>query len=189
VSLRIVIPVKPFDEAKSRLAPELDADSRARLARQLFLHVFETVRKFANCRNVIVVSRAAEVLTLAEAAGAIALRESSPPELNAALDQTAQFTSKSGATRILVVASDLPLLSPADLAALAQGACSIAPDRHRRGTNALLWPVVLGFRFGADSFENHAAAARAAGFDPVIVLRRGLAHDVDVPDDLKDLPF
>lgn len=172
-----------------RLSPAMDAEARARLARQLFLHVFATIRSCAGTRDVIVVSRAQEILALAATDGAVALEETSPPDLNAALEQAARFARDAGATRILVVASDLPLLRGADVEAMTRNNCAIAPDRHKRGTNALLWPAnpLLGFSFGEDSFARHAAAARAAGFDPRIVSRPGLAHDVDLPEDLAGL--
>jgi 2-phospho-L-lactate guanylyltransferase len=167
----------------------MDAEARAKLARQLFLHVFATIRSFAETRDVIVVSRAPEILALAATDGAVALEETSAPDLNAALEQAARFARDAGAMRLLVVASDLPLLSSADVEAMTRNDCAIAPDRHRRGTNALLWPAnpLLGFFFGEDSFAHHKAAARAIGFDPRIVSRPGLAHDVDMPEDLADL--
>ena len=87
---------------------------------------------------------------------------------------------------LLVLASDLPLLNEDDLAAVTMEDCAIAPDRRGTGTNALLWPTrpLPGFFFGENSFERHDASARAAGLEPKIVRRPGLAHDVDLPDDL-----
>jgi 2-phospho-L-lactate guanylyltransferase len=188
--LCIIVPVKPFDEAKRRLSPVLDAKARAELARRLFLHVVSTAARFADGRNVIVVSRAPEVLLLAKKEGAIALEETSRPDLNAALVQASAFAGGLGATRLLVVAGDLPLVHAADLAAITDAECAIAPDRHQHGTNALLWPAIPApeFKFGENSFQHHVAMATASGFEPRIVTRTGLAHDVDVPEDLRDLP-
>jgi 2-phospho-L-lactate guanylyltransferase len=62
----------------------------------------------------------------------------------------------------------------------------VAPDRLGTGTNglALSPPGVIGFRFGAGSFAAHRAEAAAAGLEPVIVTRPGLAFDLDTPEDL-----
>lgn len=190
MTLRIIIPVKPFNEAKRRLSPAMDESARAELARKLYAHVLATAIDFADAWKVIVVSRAPEVLSLAEAQGAIPLPESARPDLNAALAQAADFAREGGATQLLVVAADLPLLQGSDLEAMRDVDSAIAPDRHGLGTNALLLPArpAPGFHFGENSFTRHLAAAKAAGFDPRIVSRPGLAHDVDVPEDLLDLP-
>jgi 2-phospho-L-lactate guanylyltransferase (CobY/MobA/RfbA family) len=42
----------------------------------------------------------------------------------------------------------------------------------------------MGFRFGSGSFVAHQGAARAAGIEPVVVDRPGLAFDLDTPADL-----
>ncbi|HEX4157289.1 MAG TPA: 2-phospho-L-lactate guanylyltransferase [Rhizomicrobium sp.] len=184
MDLRIILPVKPFAEAKQRLAPAMTAAARARLAEQMFLHVFATARAFAGAPGIIVISRGTDALAFATGQGAIALAEQPLSDLNGALRQASAFARKSGAAKLLVAASDLPLLGEADLAALAGHDCAIAPDRHGRGTNALLWPATLDFHFGENSFEHHRAIASSAGSEAHIVTRPGLAHDIDVPADL-----
>jgi 2-phospho-L-lactate guanylyltransferase len=59
------------------------------------------------------------------------------------------------------------------------------PDRHGRGTNALLLspPDVIEFCFGGDSRYAHEGAALAAGAH-VEVLDGPLTLDIDTPDDL-----
>jgi 2-phospho-L-lactate guanylyltransferase len=184
MDLRIILPVKPFAEAKQRLAPAMTAAARARLAEDMFVHVLATASAFAKPSAIIVVSRGPDVLDHARAMGAIALTEQSPSGLNPALLQASEFARESGAAKLLVVASDLPQLCEADLAALARHDCAIAPDRHGRGTNALLWPATLDFHFGENSFERHRAIASSAGYEVRIVSRPGIAYDVDLPSDL-----
>lgn len=184
--MRIVIPVKPFGEAKRRLATAMDAATRANLARDLFGHVFAEAAQFAGPGSVVVVSRSPEILQFAEMHGAAALPEGPEPELNAALECAAARARAEGVARLLVIASDLPLLGRDDLAMLADDRCAVAPDTHGTGTNALLWPLTpdAGFHFGENSFARHCAAARRCRWEPRIVISAGLAHDIDVPDDL-----
>lgn len=184
MDLRIVIPAKPFTEAKQRLASVLNPVQRAELAERMFRHVFMVAESFLGAANVLVVSRSEDVLTLARNADAITVREGNPSDLNFAVTQAA---GAAGAPRVLVVASDLPLLRRDDLAEMARHECAVAPDHHQRGTNALLWPAHLPFAFGENSFARHGAIAAAAGIDPIIVARRGLAQDVDEPTDLNSI--
>src|ERR1700735_2525447 len=108
MDLRIILPVKPFGEAKQRLAEAIKPAARARLAEDMFRHVFAVATDFAGPSAIIVVSRGPDVLELATTRGAMALVEHSPFNLNAALRQAAAFAGDSGASNLLVVASDLP---------------------------------------------------------------------------------
>lgn len=190
MSLRIVIPVKPFAEAKQRLAPALNAEARARLAESMFRHVFDVATGFAGSHAVIVITRAPDIVRYAADNGAVGLSETGTPDLNSALLQAADFARATGASRLLIIASDLPLLCESDLEAMAAQSCAIAPDRRGQGTNALLWPLgpLPGFRFGEGSFARHRAAAKEAGLDPQTVFRPGLMHDIDLPCDLLHCP-
>ncbi len=179
-----IIPAKPFEHAKTRLAPVIGALEREDLARRLFLHVLKTTLRFSG--PVVVVSRSREVLRLAQSEGAVGLKEMCRPDLNAALEQAAKYAHARGALKLLIVPGDLPLLDLPDLRALARETCAIAPDRLGRGTNALLWPATHRpkFQFGIDSFRSHWNSAKALGLRPRAIVREGFAHDIDVPGDL-----
>lgn len=182
--MRVIIPVKSFAEAKQRLSPALNQRQRAHLAERMFRHVLGVAAAVFSAARVLVISRSQDALALAEAGGATPLAERTPSALNMALRQAADFVRTQGHSKILILASDLPLLEEDDLAEIAGNDCSIAPDRHNSGTNALLWPVDLSFQFGQASFARHRNIAETAGLVPTILVRKGLAHDVDLPADL-----
>lgn len=192
MSLWTVVPVKPFDEAKTRLAGAMTPEQRFALASRLFERTLRTALRFARERPVLVVTRSDGILRAAAELGAMALRESEPGGLNAALAQAAAHVRGQGGTQLLVVATDLPLLDVGDLnsieASAAQG-YAIAPDLHFSGTNALLLPAsdTPLFAFGLHSYSAHAAGIRQRGADPKIVFRLGLALDIDQPEDLAAL--
>jgi len=181
MDLRVIIPVKPFAEAKQRLASVLNPVQRMQLAERMFRHVFARAVSSFGAANVLVVSRSEDVLAMARSEGGISVQEANRSDLNSALLQAVRAAAVS---RVLVVASDLPILGCDDLAEMAREECAIAPDRHQHGTNALVWPAHLPFAFGENSFARHRAIAEGAGLTPITLVRRGLAHDVDVPEDL-----
>jgi 2-phospho-L-lactate guanylyltransferase len=104
--------------------------------------------------------------------------------LNAELEAARQAMSPA---RLLVIHADLPLVAAKDIEALLDAAefagVAIAPDRHGSGTNALAiaGDRPLRFCFGEDSFALHRAQV---GEDCPVLQRRGLALDIDTPDDL-----
>lgn len=184
MSLRIVIPVRPLGQGKTRLSPILSSPARAELARAMFAHVLGVARQLA---PVHVISRDADVLALAQHP----LRELGEG-LNPALEQAARELG--GDRPVLALSADLPLLSAQDLAAMValldEADVIAAPDRAGRGTNALLLarPGLIAYRFGPDSLSAHRGAATAAGLRFTCCERPGLASDVDRPEDLALLP-
>jgi 2-phospho-L-lactate guanylyltransferase len=62
----------------------------------------------------------------------------------------------------------------------------VAPDRHRKGTNALLvCPVgLIEYDFGPGSFQKHCDQALKAGARLEIFDLPSMALDVDIPEDL-----
>jgi 2-phospho-L-lactate guanylyltransferase len=164
--LAVVIPLRALEGAKSRLGEVLDAEER----RDLVVDLLErTVR----------------------AAGATPLRQIGSG-LNAALEQARREAMTRGATALLVLPSDLARIAPDTLAPLVaqvptDGSPTVAlvPDRHGRGTNALLLvpPEVVAPAFGAESRSAHAALAGAVGARYVEV-GGPLSLDLDTPDDL-----
>ncbi len=63
----------------------------------------------------------------------------------------------------------------------------IAPDRHCKGTNALLMvPAgLIEYDFGENSFQRHCERARQAGANLEIVELPSLGLDLDLPEDLE----
>lgn len=197
MKLWLVIPVKPFQESKSRLHPVLNTPQRAALSRRLLTGVLTTVMNSAaepdvEIAGVLVISRDLAALRLAESAGAIAIPEKGD-DLNHALDEARREVMKLGADALLILPSDLPLLAIDDLRALYAAAAqqpglTIAPSRDG-GTNALLLrpPDLIDFAFGVDSFQRHCQLARTSGHACSVVESPNLAFDVDWPQDLDEL--
>lgn len=185
----IIIPVKPFDEGKARLAPVLTPDQRERLSRDFFRHVLTLAKDRILDAEVLVVSRCEKALKMARKAGARSMVERGQGQ-NGALEQAMGRVDGP----VVLLSSDLPFLTTEDLAAmLAPGKAvdvGIATDRAKTGTNALFLARSRLIRpcFGADSRERHEAEAQKAGLRWTLVERPGLACDVDQPEDLLFLP-
>ena len=185
-----VLPVKPFAEAKSRLAPGLRPDQRRLLARNLFAHTIEAVQDSGSVQTSLVVSRDPDALAIAASRGLETLLESGPSGLNEALSEARRLVE---ADALLVIATDLPLLSAIDIesfVAAAHGkAVTIAPDHRGEGTNAILLrpPDAIEFAFGPASRRRHLALAAARGLAVKEWGSPGLALDLDLPEDLSTL--
>jgi 2-phospho-L-lactate guanylyltransferase len=186
-----IIPVKPLNRAKSRLARALKAHTRAALVRSIFSRTLDVIAQVERIDGVIVVSRDLTILELARQRNAIALAESESG-LNSAITQAAQWAQAHHAQAAIVIPVDLPLITAADLDAVIDRAeeerCMvIAPDRHEDGTNVLLVqpPEAIQFAYGTSSFNVHRAQAMERGLAVHEYRSPTTAFDIDVPDDLE----
>ena len=182
-----VIPVKRFSEAKSRLAGSLTPEQRAGLAEEMLHHVLETLRESGVIAEIAVVSPDPEISLPAW----VTLLHQATTGLNAGLWQGREWAMASGAEALLVLLSDLPMLSPEDITSIArlgaeEGTVVLAPDRHGQGTNAMFAhpPSLARFAFGVSSFGKHRTLATEVGARVLEYLSPGTTVDVDTPEDL-----
>jgi 2-phospho-L-lactate guanylyltransferase len=192
MKLWLIVPVKPLDEAKSRLAPVLSPTERAALMEAGLDHVLACARAVEFLAGVVVISRDPVIRTRARAAGATALWETGHT-LNEALAQARTFALGQQADALLVLPADLPLLTVQDLHALyrlaeRQPGVVLAPSRDG-GTGALLLRPAnaIPFAFGPDSFRYHCALAERQGLHCQVYESPTLAFDVDTPADWSEL--
>lgn len=185
-----LVPVKRLVDAKSRLAPALPPEARARLVLTMLHRTLMVLAGVPGLAQIAVVTPDPVVAAVGRALGATALMESGRPGLNGALTWAARHARAWGALGILIVPGDLPGLTDSSVTALLNQATLpgvvVAPDGRQQGTNALLVapPDVIPFGFGERSFRSHVEAARIHGLTPVIVRRADLAADLDSPRDL-----
>jgi 2-phospho-L-lactate guanylyltransferase len=184
----VVIPVKPPEQAKSRLSEILGAGERAALAGAMLRRVADAARAADTVDRVALLGPSRLGMTKD-----LPLLGDPGKGLNPALHSALAEVAGQGATRFTVLFADLPQVTARDverLAAAPPRTIAIAPDRHGKGTNALSLPLPeardFTFAFGPDSFARHLAEAERLGFLVEAVHSPGLARDVDVPEDLAD---
>jgi 2-phospho-L-lactate guanylyltransferase len=187
-----VVPVKDLWGTKSRLKPILDPGARAGLTIYMMGRVISALRE-TDVDEVCVVSPDRIVLDEAEKRGASPLAQESRG-LNPALEEGRRRATERGASSLLVLPADLPLLEAQDVRAELESAPDapsvvISPDGARAGTNALLLhpPDALPFAFGPGSYQAHLHAARERGLDVRVCERPHLAFDLDTVEDLARL--
>lgn len=192
MSLWAIVPVKPLQAGKSRLAGTLNDDQRLALNRRMLVHTLDILKVVEEIEHVLVVSRDPAALALAREHGAHTVKEDGSPQLNLALARATAVASNSLASGVLILPADLPLMTAHDVRVILDRVNEppvvvIAPDRHHRGTNALLVspPGIIEYDFGPGSFVRHCNQALRAGADLEICSLPSLALDVDMPEDLE----
>jgi 2-phospho-L-lactate/phosphoenolpyruvate guanylyltransferase len=192
MTLWAIVPVKPLRRGKSRLAGTLTEDERTELNQSLLKHTIETLSGLKEIEQVLVVSRDPHALTIARNHGARTVLEDGQPQLNTALKRATVVAQVYATRGVLVLPADLPLISPDDIRELINRAMDppvvvIAPDRHQKGTNALLISPagLIEYDFGENSFQRHCERVKKAGARLEIVNLPSLGLDLDLPEDLE----
>jgi 2-phospho-L-lactate/phosphoenolpyruvate guanylyltransferase len=192
MTLWAIVPVKPLRRGKSRLAGTLTEDERTALNQHLLERTLKVLSALKELDQVLVVSRDPHALTIARNLGAKTVQEDGQPHLNTALKRATVMAQVHSTRGVLVLPADLPLLTPDDVRALIDRAVKppvvvIAPDRHGKGTNALLMVPAgqIEYDFGEGSFQRHCERAKKSGARLEIVELHALGLDLDLPEDLE----
>jgi 2-phospho-L-lactate/phosphoenolpyruvate guanylyltransferase len=182
-----VLPVKELKHTKSRLSAVLSPSERRRLTLTLLVRTITTL-KSAGVGSILVLSPDEQVLSLAKTFEVKTLREKRKG-LNRALMEATDWAADHRFAAILVLPSDLPFINQRDVRAILNMADGnrrivvIAPDRERKGTNALLVkpPGLLRYSFGAESFQIHRRQALEQNLKCRVYSSPSVAMDVDTP--------
>ncbi len=186
---RALIPVKSLYEAKSRLANVLTQDQRKTLVLDMLHHVISTLLVSNVLAGVTVVSPDPLVLEKAALWGAHAQAEEEHGH-NPALHAAALRELATGATALLTISADLPLLHPCDVQGMVEQSrmydVVLAPSWEGTGTNALLVrpPLALPYLFGPGSLQSYLAETKKEHLSSMLYNSIGMALDVDTIDDV-----
>jgi 2-phospho-L-lactate guanylyltransferase len=183
-----IVAIKSRLERKQRLSGLLDSVERGQLTRFMLDRVVAAASDAREVSEVLIVCPEREALPT----GYPVLQDAGTG-LNVALDLARAHARSLGASELLMLPADLPLVCESDIEALEnagrRAGVAIATDHAGTGTNGLYLSAELAFhfRFGPDSRARHEAEARRSGHPAAMVSRPGLATDLDTPADFLSL--
>jgi 2-phospho-L-lactate guanylyltransferase len=189
-----VVVARAGDRAKSRLAAELSLEQRQQLALAMLEDVLDVCTR-AHLAGVLAVVDIGAARSVVERGGAVALADPGNGDMNAAVTLGIHAACQRGASTVLVLPGDVPLIAREDVEVLLEAAGTasravvIGASHDGQGTNALLLrpPDVIAPTFGPPSLDRHVQAGLDAGAVTVVRTDLGLALDVDTPEDLANL--
>jgi 2-phospho-L-lactate/phosphoenolpyruvate guanylyltransferase len=186
-----IVPIKRFENAKTRLSSILDTDDRIRLSLLMLKDTLQILSAVHSLSQVITVSADKRVGEIAVKYGANFLLEEKERGVNSAVALADSYCMKKAADATMVIPHDLPLLDSTDISKaceLAENESScivICPSLRYDGTNMLLRkpPSIIATFYDADSYNMHVKAAIRLGIPVKRLLSKGLMHDIDTPED------
>jgi 2-phospho-L-lactate guanylyltransferase len=184
-----LLPVKAFAKAKTRLRPALTADQCAALAKHMATDVVTALQNASMLQGITLLGEEPVVADFARELDCDYLAEASGTDVSSKLDNAADYLKLAGVDVLLVLPSDLPMLSSADIDQLLnrhKGGVSICPASSDGGTNALVMspPGAIKFCFGRQSAKRHLEAADGAELRTEKISHTAFSRDIDTPEDL-----
>ncbi len=186
-----LLPAKPLSQAKTRLGSVLDDRDRMAMAAAMFADVLAALTAATSLDAVVVITADPTLAAHARLSGAGVVDEGAPRGLNGAVTLGTEAAVRMGAATALVVLSDIPLLSSADVDELVGRAPArgvlVVPCKDGTGTNAILRrpPAVVPPCFGGRSLERHVTVAERLHVSCEIVRSVRMGFDLDTPEDLR----
>ncbi len=191
MNLFAIVPVKRFENAKTRLSSILDRDDRIHLSSLMLEDTLSTLSSSSSLMKVIIVSSDKRAEKFARKHGANFVNEGREKGVNSAVALAESYCIREAADATIIVPHDLPLLDEGDISkaqklAEKESKCIvICPSRRYDGTNMLLRkpPSVIATFYGFDSYNMHIKTAASHGISIKYFLSESLMYDIDTPDD------
>jgi 2-phospho-L-lactate guanylyltransferase len=190
-----IVPVKRFENAKTRLSSILDLDDRIRLSLLMLEDTLQILSVVHLLAEVIIVSADKRVKEIAVKYGANFLLEEKERGVNSALALADSYCMKEAADATLVIPHDLPLLDSTDISKACELAENeircivICPSLRYDGTNMLLRkpPFIIETFYDRDSYNMHVKAATRLGIPIKHLFSKALMYDIDTPEDVLEI--
>lgn len=187
-----IVPVKRFENAKTRLSSMLDTEDRIRLSSLMLEDTLQILSVAPSLTQVIIVSADKRADEIATKHGAKFLPEEKENGVNSAVALADGYCiEKEAADATIVIPHDLPLLDTiviskaCELAEKESTCIVICPSVRYDGTNMLLRkpPSVIGTFYETDSYNMHVRTAIKLGIPVKPLLSKSLMYDIDTPED------
>ncbi len=187
-----IVPVKRFENAKTRLSSMLDTEDRIRLSSLMLEDTLQILSVAPSLTQVIIVSADKRADEIATKHGAKFLPEEKENGVNSAVALADGYCMENeAADATMVIPHDLPLLDTiviskaCELAEKESTCIVICPSVRYDGTNMLLRkpPSVIGTFYETDSYNMHVRTAIKLGIPVKPLLSKSLMYDIDTPED------
>ncbi len=190
----VIVPVKDLSKAKERLSSLLPQNIRTELAYVMLDDVLSALKESKLADRKFVVTLDTKAIEIAKSMGIEIIMETEQNGESASVDYASQIAKNMGATSVLVIPGDAPLITSEDIDFVLEkekkeSSIIFVPARDEYGTNAILRkpPDAIKSMFGDDSFNKHKYEADKNSIPYESCENSRIGLDIDRPEDLKEL--
>ena len=189
----IIVPFKNYKSAKSRMRKDLSDEETEQIVENMLRHVLTEVSKSQMSDASFLITKDEEAISLAKQIGVETIEEKVQINESTSVDLATKILIRRGATSILRIPGDLPLLTYNDIdnvfrESIETNSCILVPSKSGKGTNALLRkpPDIIKSCFGEDSLRKHKKEFDKKQVQYKIVKNKNIELDLDCLEDLQE---
>ena len=187
----VIVPVKDLSMAKERLSSLLPQQQRTELAYAMLEDVLKALKGSRLADRKFIVTLDKKAIEMANAIGIEVIPETEQNGESASVDYASRLSIDMGATSVLVIPGDAPLITSEDIDFVLDKekdgpSIVFVPARDEYGTNAILRkpPDAIPSMFGDDSFNKHKNLAEKKNIPYACYENPRIGLDIDRPEDL-----
>jgi len=189
----IIVPFKNYKSAKSRMRKDLSDEETEKIVENMLRHVLTEVSKSQMSDASFLITKDEEAISLAKQIGVETIEEKEQINESTSVDLATKILIRRGATSVLRIPGDLPLLTYNDIDSIFResietNSCILVPSKSGKGTNAILRrpPDIIKSCFGEDSLRKHKKEFDRKQVQYKIVKNKNIELDLDCLEDLQE---
>lgn len=186
----VIIPVKTFARAKSRM--DLPKDARVSLCKMMLEEILQTLSLSPLISEIIVVTGDPAASAIAGRFGATVIADPREMGVNEAVALADGRVRDRGIGATIVLPQDVPFIKVQDVDFLLKiqippNFVTVVPSRKFDGTNALVRmpPDIMETHYDRDSYRAHMDIAKRRTRNPAVLFVRRIMMDMDDGDDIR----
>lgn len=192
MKIAVIIPVKTFSNAKTRL--DLPSEKIEELCKVMLEEILQTVSISPHIEKTIIVTKEEKAIQIAEKFNAIIIRDEKEESVNGAVALADKYLLENGFDASIVFPQDIPYIKTQDIDFMLNykappNFAIIVPSRRFDGTNALVrMPIdLMETHYDEDSYKIHMNTAKEHTLNVAMVFVKRIMWDVDNAEDLEFL--
>ena len=189
----IIVPFKNYKSAKSRMRKDLSDEETEKIVENMLRHVLTEVSKSQMSDASFLITKDEEAISLAKQIGVETIEEKEQINESTSVDLATKILIRRGATSVLRIPGDLPLLTYNDIdivfrESIETNSCILVPSKSGKGTNAILRrpPDIIKSCFGEDSLRKHKKEFDKKQVQYKIIKNKNIELDLDCLEDLQE---
>lgn len=192
MKIAVIIPVKTFSKAKTRL--DLSPQKIEELCKIMLEEILQTISISPQIDKIILVTKEEKAIQIAEKFKATVIIDENEESVNGAVALADKYLLENGFDASIVFPQDIPYIKTQDIDFMLQykthpNFAIIVPSRRFDGTNALVrMPIdLMKTHYDEDSYKIHMNTAKEHTLNVAMVFVKRVMWDVDNVEDLKFL--
>ena len=192
MKIAAIIPVKTFENAKTRL--ELEPIKKQALCKLMLEEILHTVSISPKIEQTVVVTKDLEATQIAKKFDAVCITDEKEESVNGAVALADKYLLENNFDASIVFPQDIPYIKTQDIDFMLNykappNFAIIVPSRRFDGTNALVrMPIdLMETHYDEDSYKIHLNTAKEKTLNSALIFVKRIMLDVDNDEDLQFL--